>query len=273
MEEGIIIMNGFRRTGIFVLCALMCLMLSGCGKKKPQEEEERNYIGNVTQDTITIFGDGSIQEIACDDYSNVSFDYSELEQYIKDSIDEYDQNNGQDKITFLQYSNLDGVVRTAIRYSDIDVYNDFNKTAYRISDYDAAACDSVAQKAVEAELDAVPEEDTEQDISSMSAEELAEAGLSPEDIQQEEAVETITQEAVLATFTDASGGGEVNSAQVGENATGGTLQMIFVDSEIYLSIPDADILYVNGHASLQDAHNAHTDGKGTAIIIYSNINY
>lgn len=264
--------NRFRKAAVLLLGAVLCIGLTGCGKSKDKEPEKTDYIGNVTQDTITLYGDGSIIEIACEDYSGVAFDYSDLEQYIKDEVADYNSRAGQDKITFLQYSDEGGVVRTALQYSDMDTYNDFNKTSYWITDYDAALCDELAQAKIKADRkDSETSGGTEGELSAMSEEELAEIGLSAEDLEKEEVVETISEETVLATFTDAASGSEISSAQIQEASDAGTpYKMIRIDSKLYFSLPDGEILYMNSHAAASDPQNAHTDGIGEAIIIYSN---
>jgi uncharacterized lipoprotein YehR (DUF1307 family) len=255
-------MKKFRKaTAMLFVTAVLCIGLVGCGKKKEEETlSETDYIGSTSVDTISLNGDGSILEIACDDYSDVTFDYSDLEQYIQDEISSFNSQNGADKVTLLQYQDVGGVVRAAIQYADWDSYNAFNGTGYTVVDFDAEYCDLLVQKALGLDL----EESTE--AVEISEEELAEIGMTAEDLEQE-AQEN--QETVTATFTDAVMGGEVDSAEIEAISQAGTpYQMICIDSEMTFSVPDSEILYINSHATLEDSHSVSVDGTGTAVIVF-----
>jgi hypothetical protein len=107
------------------------VLCTGCNKKKLFGED---YIGDVNTNTMTVNEDGSILEIACQDFSGVTYDISGLEDTIKSEIEDYRTKNGETddnaSVELLQYENEDGFVRAAIRYSNLDSYNRFNNTSY-----------------------------------------------------------------------------------------------------------------------------------------------
>jgi hypothetical protein len=106
------------------------VLCTGCKKKLFGED----YIGDVNTNTMTVNEDGSILEIACQDFSGVTYDISGLEDTIKSEIEDYRTKNGETddnaSVELLQYENENGFVRAAIRYSNLDNYNRFNNTSY-----------------------------------------------------------------------------------------------------------------------------------------------
>ena len=112
-----------------LLCILILACITGCGKKK------KNYLGDTRNNTFTINEDGSILEIACQDFSGVSYDISNLKSNIEDEIKSYRSARSEDSknttVKLLQYEEKDGFVRIAMQYADLASYNSFNNTNYR----------------------------------------------------------------------------------------------------------------------------------------------
>ena len=246
-----------------VLTAFMCVTLTACGKNK----KETDYIGNISENTLTINEDSSVLEIAVQDFTGADYDYSGLEQYIQDEITEFNTSHTENSVELLQYLEESGLVRIAVKYADIETYNAFNNTEYMIEAYDASYLDSLIKEAEETSEEDM--ESTEDESTELSEDELAEAGLSDEDIQDMETVPAVTsdeniEEPVVATFTDASGN-EVSSDEIsGEN-----IYMIIVNSELKIHFEQDKILYYNSHVSLTGEGDAVTDGQGNAVIIFS----
>jgi hypothetical protein len=127
---------------IYVILMTAVLMLfTGC-KKKSQEEED--YLGDIRTNTMTINADGSILEVACQDFSGVTYDISGLEETIKTEVDDYRAKYGETEdnasVKLLQYENSEGFVRAALQYANLESYNNFNNTDY--ADGDAATVTS-----------------------------------------------------------------------------------------------------------------------------------
>ena len=131
-----------KKNVIMLLAALMVLCQAGCTVpfrigQSEDEEASFDYTGQYDMDTLIFEKDGHLTEIAVDDYSSENFEYGDLEQYIKNSIDQFNLRESSKKITFLQYSDDNGIIRSAIRYSNVDAYNKFNNFESEFSLYDA----------------------------------------------------------------------------------------------------------------------------------------
>ena len=156
---------------ILVILAVLVLVFSvGCGKKKKKvdsvdepEIASKDYLSGVDEDTLIMNSDGGIIEIACDDYSGESFDYSTLSDDIQKEIDAFNESKGKDKVSLLQYSESAGKVKAAIRYLNIEAYNEFNGTDYKLQMYEPSECNII-----------VLEEEKKKAESMASSEELAE---------------------------------------------------------------------------------------------------
>ncbi|MBQ9279194.1 MAG: hypothetical protein IJ224_11250 [Lachnospiraceae bacterium] len=108
----------------FILPVLVLCLLTACGKKKEK------YIGDINENTITINEDGSIREIACENFSDTNFDISGLKDDIKSDIDKYCGSDKKGAVKLLEYKEEDKNVRVAIDYKSLDDYNAFNGTSY-----------------------------------------------------------------------------------------------------------------------------------------------
>jgi hypothetical protein len=123
-----------KKTAVFGICVIVLLMLfTGCGKEN-QEEEKEDYLGDVRTNTMTVNSDGSILEVACQDFAGVTYDVSGLEDTIKSEIETYKTKYGETddnaSVKLLQYENSDGFVRAALKYASLESYNRFNNTNY-----------------------------------------------------------------------------------------------------------------------------------------------
>ena len=93
---------------------LACGMLGGCGATKDA-------------DTTTLFPEkkGGITEVAVGDFDKDNYDENELEQYVKDSIKEYEDNDGAGTVKLKNLSVKDGVAKLGMHYSDSTAYSAF----------------------------------------------------------------------------------------------------------------------------------------------------
>ena len=172
------------------LAAAMLTGFSACTnpfeEPDPEPLTEEAYVapsllGDTAENTLVFRSDGTLMEISVEDYNGTDIDVSGLETYIKDSITEYNSSNGANRLSMLEYEERDGVVRTAIQYSDINTYNNFNMVDILIDGYDKDAADEVAQAEAEARLKAKPVVKVEE--LEIDEEALAEAGYSLDDIE------------------------------------------------------------------------------------------
>ena len=141
-------------TLLSVVLVMLCSTACTLPFKSAESAEEDNEVSfdnlkDYEKDTLIFEKDGHLTEIAVDDYSSENFEYDDLEQYIKNSVDQFNLKESARKITFLDYSDDGGIIRSAIRYSNVDAYNKFNNFKSEFSLYDA---EKINEKFSEGEL-------------------------------------------------------------------------------------------------------------------------
>lgn len=193
----------FRKKILVLIMSVLILCLAcACGKKKEK------YIGDINENTITINEDGSIREIACENFADTSYDISGLKDDIKSDIEKYCGSDKKDAVKLLEYKEDSKIVKVAIDYKSLDDYNAFNGTSY-MNSQDLLAFGDVALK-------------------------------------------------------DMAG----NDIYVSVIDTSAAAYKIFsADSAFTLNI-SGEIVYYNGHVSINGSNSAKFDGLGNAIIIY-----
>ena len=193
----------FRKKILVLIMSVLILCLAcACGKKK------ENYIGDINENTITINEDGSIREIACENFSDTSYDISGLKDDIKSDIEKYCGSDKKDAVKLLEYKEDSKIVKVAIDYKSLDDYNAFNGTSY-MNSQDLLAFGDVALK-------------------DMAGNDIYVSGID-------------TSVAAYKIFS--------------------------ADSAFTLNI-SGEIVYYNGHVSINGSNSAKFDGLGNAIIIY-----
>ena len=250
----------FRKTVIaFILLSAAFFIVTGCGKKESEKEEdeqvsvpEKDYLSGVDEDTIMMNSDGGLIEIACDDYSGEDFDYSNIEADIQKEVDNFNQISGSNKVSFLQYSNNAGKVKAAIEYMNIDAYNDFNGTYYKLEMYDAQKVTDIV----------IEEEKKKNEAAMASAEGLAEAGIDTND--EDSQLSSIKSDAVKAVMKDKNGA-ETDAADIKD----GSLMMLITDQKIVFDAGNGEVKYTNHHASVSGKNSAVTDGNGWSVIVFT----
>ena len=95
-----------KKISALLVMLLACGIFGGCGATKDA-------------DTTTLFPEkkGGITEVAVDE--------NELEQYVKDSIKEYEDNDGAGTVKLKNLSVKDGVAKLGMHYSDSTAYSAF----------------------------------------------------------------------------------------------------------------------------------------------------
>ena len=250
----------------FLICTLlMVTLLSACGRQEEvktteaaAEIREKEYIGETARNTIRLSPDGNVLEISVEDYTSVIYDEEDLKKFIQSEIDSYNEKLGVNKISFREMKLEGNVVKLAISYSDLETYAAFNRMSVKLSKYDPSTADRIA--AEEAAKNKVEERKTEEVVISDA--ELAEAGYSPEELEQQKTEEEEASEApVKAVFTGPSG----NTVGADDIPSGENL-MLVTDERIAVELENGQIQYVNTHATFQDGA-ALTEGEGTAVIV------
>ena len=257
-----------------VLIMTLIMGLTACGKKKDDGPVEKiSVIGDVNETTLKLNANGSVIEIACEDFAHTeaAIDTSTLEEFIKSEIDKYNAEAGGNKITFLEYQNDDNFVRTAIQYIDIDTYNSFNLMELAMSEFNKEAADKIVKDEQASLTDAAKSIDMEEMSEEEKAEleeELAGAGYNLEDIESGLLDETASEgdaEELVATFTDASTGSVVKSDEI----TNSSYMMIITDEPMNYYINGGKIVYYNKNCELVNETTVKVSGEGKAVIVYT----
>ena len=257
-----------------VLIMTLIMGLTACGKKKDDGPVEKiSVIGDVNETTLKLNANGSVIEIACEDFAHTeaAIDTSTLEDFIKSEIDKYNAEAGGNKITFLEYQNDDNFVRTAIQYIDIDTYNSFNLMELAMSEFNKEAADKIVKDEQASLTDAAKSIDMEEMSEEEKAEleeELAGAGYNLEDIESGLLDETASEgdaDELVATFTDASTGSVVKSDEI----TDSSYMMIITDEPMNYYINGGKIVYYNKNCELVNETTVKVSGEGKAVIVYT----
>lgn len=117
-----------------IFMVLVLTMMVGCGKKNKNGLKDENVIGDISSNTLIINEDGSIREIACQDFSSPEYDISGLKDDIEKQVSEYCNEHSKGAVSFLEYKEEAGVVRVALDYKSSADYNAFNGTDYLVGD-------------------------------------------------------------------------------------------------------------------------------------------
>ena len=267
--------NKLKRASVIVLSALMSVSLAGCafGKKEEPTTEEvyvrPSTIGETAETTLKINPNGTFIEIACEDFSGTDIDAKGAESYINSEIDAFNDEAGVSKISLIEFQEEDGVVKTAIQYSDVASYNAFNMMDITVALYDAASADDILRAELASAQDASQSVTTTVETTDINEEELLEAGYSLEDIEEIESGSmdlegTATETDAIATFTDANTLSVVNSDEI-ESAS---YMMIITSEPMVYSINGGRILYYDKHAELIDSATVRVNGTGKSVIVY-----
>ena len=112
-----------------ITAAAMAFSFSACGKIKPEDPPEEpptldtvSIIGDTTESTLRLSYNGTLIEVACEDYTDTGIDTSVLEDYVNNEINDYNKSSGSSTVQLLAYEQEGDVVRTAIQYNNIDAY-------------------------------------------------------------------------------------------------------------------------------------------------------
>lgn len=256
-----------------VTAASMAFSLSACGKKAPEDVPEEpptldtvSIIGDTTESTLRLSYNGTLIEVAVEDYSDTGIDTSVLEDYVNTEINDYNTSSGSSTVQLLAYEQEGDVVKTAIQYNNIDAYNDFNGTDIKVTLYNVDTVDAIAKAEAEAEAENAVAQSTAVEVTEINEEELAEAGYDLSDLEliEEEVVTVASAGDAVATLTDASTGTVYESGDIDDDS----LMMIVTDYAYNFEITGGNVLYTNRHAELINENTAKAGTDGTSVIVY-----
>ncbi len=251
-----------------LLSIMMCGGLVSCGLPGKEVVDEpavntTSTIGDISKDTIKLSMNGSITEISCENYKEDGISVIGLEEYINNEINVYNESRGASKVTLIEYKDDGSVVKTAIQYSDIDTYNEFNNTDVNISLYNK----SEVSRLFEEDNAKHPKAVSYVKAEEISEEELAAAGYSLEDIKamQSSTDATASETDAVATFTDAASASTVLFDEI----EGDSYMMLTTGLDVDVIINGGNVLYINKYGEVISDNTADLSGEGKAIVVYS----
>lgn len=106
--------------------ALMMCLCVGC----------TNYADKYSKNTIIVKGNGSIVEVAVEDYKNTQVKAEDLTEYINEQIRLYNDENGRGSVKKkkLLTENM-SQVKLVLKYKNVESYNGFNALDCVLADY------------------------------------------------------------------------------------------------------------------------------------------
>ncbi|MDO5155225.1 MAG: hypothetical protein Q4D51_04605 [Eubacteriales bacterium] len=114
-----------RKYRMIVALSMMVCLMTGCSG------QAKKYDTN----TLVVKGNGSLEEVAIEDFSEIAVQAEELENYIDAQIDQYNDENGkQIKRTYMNTKDMNNV-KLAIKYKNIDSFNGFNLLECQYADF------------------------------------------------------------------------------------------------------------------------------------------
>lgn len=124
-NEGI--RNIIKKLGLITVATTLMLSMCACGKK-----EEKDVIGDTRENTLSFNSDGTVSEIACVNFSGVLYDISDIEESVKNEVNQYCDSHSKDAVKLVQFKQEEKLVRLAMDYKNLEDYNSFNGTDYRV---------------------------------------------------------------------------------------------------------------------------------------------
>lgn len=132
-----------------ILTALLILIITGCGNALNQTGDDNGL------STIQFHKDGSVSLILRSSFDKDYYKEDELISMVNEEITEFNNANGQGKITLGSHSVTNGMVSLELNFSDVNAYNTYmpdakiyfgNVAGAQLSGYDLNRSLSVAGK-------------------------------------------------------------------------------------------------------------------------------
>lgn len=110
-----------------IIMMVLCLcMLSGC----------TNYAKKYDENTLVVKGNGSLVEIAVENFADSSVKAEDLTAYIDGQIESYNNEQGTKLVKNKSIDTEDmSLVKLVLAYADIDAYNGFNRLDCVLDDF------------------------------------------------------------------------------------------------------------------------------------------
>lgn len=220
-----------------IVSITLLLAFTSCGKKGDDKPEyvRPDIFEGYDDSTLILKADGSITEIAMQDYNGSDVDTTGLKSYVESEIKNANSKLGSENIAMTDYFDDSGVIKAAIHYTDINSYNYFNGSDYEMSGFDPEKCDIAVP--IDGIFDASVTDATSGDAET---------------------------EIVEATFTDASDKSVKRSSEISRS-----YMMLILDDKVDVTFEDGKVLYYNSKVSKgKGDNNVKCSGEGKAVIVF-----
>lgn len=120
-------MRKIRKRITLSACLVMCLsLLYGCGGSWELE------LSSIDTDTIYVSEDGSIELANVEEFDKDYYSKSQLEDFIKETIDTYKESEDSGEVTMEDFSVKDEVAKVLLKFDSAQTYADFQGMDFQV---------------------------------------------------------------------------------------------------------------------------------------------
>ncbi|MDF2586875.1 MAG: hypothetical protein K0S41_716 [Anaerocolumna sp.] len=111
-----------KKITLYTMLTICFILMVGCKRKDIVITDE-----DVKTNTILVKNDGTIQAATVEVFDKSYYNLTELNTFITENINKYNQTNGENAITLNSLEQKDGDAVLILNFSNIDHYKTFNK--------------------------------------------------------------------------------------------------------------------------------------------------
>lgn len=116
-----------RKRITFGVCLIMCLsLLNGCGGSWELK------LSSIDTDTIYVSDDGSIELANVEEFDKEYYSKSELKDFIEETIDTYQENEGSGEVIMEDFSVKDKVAKVLLKFDSAQTYAEFQGMDFQV---------------------------------------------------------------------------------------------------------------------------------------------
>lgn len=111
-----------KKITFYAMLTVCLILMVGCKRKDIVITDE-----DVKTNTILVKNDGTVQSATVEEFDKSYYNLTELNTFISDNVNKYNQQNGENAITLTSLEQKDGNAVLILSFSNIDHYKTFNK--------------------------------------------------------------------------------------------------------------------------------------------------
>ncbi len=118
-------MYRMKKKALILGTIMIALLSTGC----------TNVAKKATENTFILNKDESVTDVSVEDYTDSNYKIDDLQDFVTDAVNDYNEKNGEDSVVLKSYEALDEKsknIKVVIDYKSIDDYNKFNNTNYEV---------------------------------------------------------------------------------------------------------------------------------------------